>query len=436
LAVFLTRFIARGGNFFVLAILARTLSVGEMGFYGFASTTAYLVIYFASFGFRHASAYYVGRELDEQGNIITALGIAWIGLAFVATSATVAGYRWYGRAEGFEEYALVAGISVAPMLFWYLGQGIFLGNTQFRAVNITDLIPRYSLLALIAVPAFVGALSLRGAFIASFVGHAMAAGFVAWRLAPKAGLSWRRAFALLPAMCRQGFPFAIALAFVTLTPAVNVYGANLLLGAHAGGLLFGALKLTDIVAEAATATGIVSFAHGVRSQDVRIGLRRSIRAAWAVSAGGLLCGVVMAAASPLIVTLGLGKAYEGAVGLLVVLALGLPFLCFARILNPALAAQGYATAGAKLQGVGVLVNALLIGALVKPLGLFGVAVALSLVRFLVALAYARLCGRILGSGTKSVLIPSRAEMTKATSKASALVTSSFKRLSFLSGRSA
>lgn len=408
--VFASRLLSRGSVFVVLLILARTLSVEDLGFYGLVTTTAYTAVCFCSFGLRHASAFFLGKGIAEEGALVGALAVsaAVLGIASGLFASVFYGMR--GGASGASVVALLSGAVLLPMLFVYIGQGYFLGKRQIKRFNFSELLSRFVLLAVVAVGTVASfRLSLDLALSAFLLSNFVGMTYVVLVVFRSVGgpIQCAAGSRLIMPMIKQGFPFAVALALVLLSPTISLHSANYLIGAQAGGLFFAAYKITDIVGEAATATGLVSFSHGVQSSNGRRALLRARRSAWVVSGLAVFFAIFMSLSADLLIPTLLGKAYAGSADLMSVLAWSLPFLCFARIMNPSLAAQGHGASGAWVQFATVLVNVLLAFALAPTLGLIGIAVALAISRFLNALAFAAVVARVTRVPVLAIVFPDR-----------------------------
>lgn len=410
LLVFLSRLLSRGSVFIVLLLLARTLSVEDLGFYGLVTTTAYTAVYFCSLGLRHASAFFLGKGFAEDGAVVAALVVSAVVLGIVSALFASGFYIVRGETSSTSLVALLSGAVLLPMLFVYIGQGYFLGKRQIKRFNFSELLSRFVLLAVVGggTAASFGLsleLALLAFLLSNFVGMAYVVVIVFRSL--DGPVQYSAGVRLIIPMIKQGFPFAVALALVLLSPTISLHSANYLLGAQAGGLFFAAYKITDIVGEAATATGLVSFSHGVQSSNARRALLRARRSAWVVSGLAVFFAIFMSLAADLLIPTLLGAAYSGSADLMSVLAWSLPFLCFARIMNPSLAAQGYGASGAWVQFATVLTNVALAFALAPSLGLVGIAVALAISRVLNAFAFAVVVARVTRVGFCAILFPDR-----------------------------
>ena len=68
--VLLTRLVMRAANFAVFLLLARSLTVGEFGFYGYVISTALVLSVAFDLGLRQSGAWLIGQEpaADRRGH--------------------------------------------------------------------------------------------------------------------------------------------------------------------------------------------------------------------------------------------------------------------------------------------------------------------------------------------------------------------------------
>lgn len=410
LFVFLARLVSRGAVFVVLVILARGLSIEDLGYYGIVTTTAYSAVYFGSLGLRHASALYLGREMASVGAVVGALALASTVLGLVAGVGASLAYWYLGARSGDTLLAVLSGAVLLPMLFVFIWQGYFLGFKQIKRFNRSELVSRFLLLVLVLVVFLAGVeFSVQGALLAFLVSQLVGMTYVVATVSRSVTgpLIFAGSGRTILDMVRSGFPFAVSLALVILSPTISLHIGTLVAGAQVAGLFFVAYKLTDIIAEAATATGMVAFSYGVQKSRPRRALGSALRSAWVVVGISIVLAVILSLSSDLITRLLLGEEYADSAVAIDILVWSLPFLCFSRILSPALAAQGHAATGAWIQAGTVAMNAC--GALVlgSQFGLVGIALALALSRVINAFAFAVNVSRFTGLGFARVVIPNR-----------------------------
>lgn len=416
--VLLVRILGRGSVFIVLTILSRVLSLEDLGSYGFVTVSAYTLVYFVSMGMRHASAYFVGNKIESRHSIYLAVSIhSFIAsvLGFLIIRALMFEYSTFSlSSDGY----LLSAFAFVPLLFVFALQGIFLGTGEIGRFNSTELVPRLLNLFLIAIAYYLDVKldfdTAVGIFIVSNSVGAIYALVTAYPGGPGWGGVRSSAVSVMniyPSLIKYGFPLSITLALVMLSPTLSMYIAKNSIDAVALGAFFLAYKLSDIVSEAATAAGMVAFSRGVRATSARRALSVALRASWIVGVIGAFSGTMMLLFSEVLISLMLGAKDDSVHSVLMIVALSLPFLCFARVLNPSLAAQGYNFSGVVIQGVALLVNVTLAIYLSRDFGVEGVAAALAISRIVAAVAFAFVAKEVLGVGWLRVILLSERERT-------------------------
>ncbi|CBL45025.1 Hypothetical protein HDN1F_14420 [gamma proteobacterium HdN1] len=409
-AVLVNRILARGGNLIVLALLARYLSTADMGVYGLTSITSYTVIYFASLGLRNSSAFFLAKGLFDEAQIKQALLFSWplIGALAFASMLLLTNYNLSGSLP--TEIVLLASTAVIPMVFVYIGQGIFLANKNIRAFNQSELFSRYFLLGGVVLAILLEKISLSIALLI-FVASQFAAVFYVFAKAysNKAvfqNLGLQMFSPLLP-MIKQGGLFSLTLAFATMNSSVSVYFSNLALDATATALIFAALKLTELVSEAATSASLVSYSHGIGQTSRRRALHNTLQAAWVLFVVVLVGAIALIVLADPIVRIIYGEKYLDAVAILPWLALGLPFHCHARVVNSGLCSQGEIGSGAFIQGISVLINiGICIGVATS---MQSIVIALMISRVFCFFAYSWYLAKMLNVGYIRTVFPRRSQ---------------------------
>lgn len=405
-AVLLNRILARGGNLIVLALLARFLSTEDMGVYGLTTMTSYTVVYFASLGLRNSSAFFIAKGLFDEPRIKQTLLYAWPIISTLAFGIMfgISSYNLGHRAD--PGIIALAASAVIPMMFVYITQGIFLATKNIRAFNQSEIISRYFLLAGVLVSIIVDQVTLAVSLLTFVASQFVSVVYIAARTYNKRSYYFPIStdiFKPLWPMIKQGGVFSLTLAFVTMNSSVSVYFSNLKLGATSTALLFAALKITELVSEAATSAGLVSYSHGVGQNSKRRALYNNLQAAWVLFAVVMVGAVVLFVFSGLIVKIVYGEKYLGAIAALNWLGLSLPFLCYSRVVNSGLCAQGAVTSGMAVQAVAVLIN----GAICFSIGnsLENVAIGLVVSRVFCFFAYSYCLARMLNVGYARTALP-------------------------------
>ena len=376
--VLLTRLVMRAANFAVFVLLARSLSVGEFGFYGYVMTTALVLSVAFDIGLRQSGAWVIGQEPASDPVVATHLVALWLVLGALGVLACWLMLASGGYVGGYGPLALVAALNVAPMLCLRIGQGVFLGRGDIARLNRSELISRAVVLTGTIGLWALGRLTLPAAIWVLLAAHLAAAGYLLWQIRGALAARLLPDRALVARMLRYGAELWIAVLLLILLGRIGFWIVSWRLGEEALGLYFGSQRLGEILVEVATAVGIVIFSYGVRAADIRASALDAIRIARLVTAlMGLVAAIAMVLAVPLLrLLLGAGFAAEPAAFRLVML--GALASSYTTMLYPCLSAHGLARWGIAAFAAGSAVAAVAFWALTPPLGLAGAGLAYAL----------------------------------------------------------
>ena len=134
--VLLTRLVMRAANFAVFLLLARSLSVGEFGFYGYVISTALVLAIAFDLGLRQSGAWLIGQEPAAAADVATHLIALWLVLSCLGVLTCWLMLEAGGYVAGYGALALVAALNVAPMLCLRTGQGVFLGRGELGKLTV------------------------------------------------------------------------------------------------------------------------------------------------------------------------------------------------------------------------------------------------------------------------------------------------------------
>lgn len=405
--VLLTRLVMRAANFAVFLVLARTLSVGEFGFYGYVMSTALVLAIAFDLGLRQSGAWLIGQEPHAQDAIATHLMALWLLLGSVGVLVCWLMLEAGGYVTGYGALALVAALNVAPMLCLRTGQGIFLGLGDLASLNRSELISRAVMLGGTLALWAAALLDVGSAIWVLLAAHIAAAAYLLLQV--RHTIRPRLLFqgTLVARMLRYGGELWVAMLLLILLGRIGFWVVNWQLGEEALGLYFGSQRLGEILVEVATAVGIVIFSHGVRATDIKSSALDAIRIARLVTAlMALVALVAMLLARPLL-ALSLGPDYAAAPHAFQLVMLGALANSFTTMLYPCLSAQGLARWGIGAFGLGSAVAAVAFFLLTPPLGLAGAGLAYALAQVAAVAVIVFAYHRRFGFGVAQVLLPQR-----------------------------
>jgi O-antigen/teichoic acid export membrane protein len=402
-----TRLVMRGANFVVFILLARVLTEGEFGFYGYVMSTALVLSVGFDLGLRQSTAFFVGREPENATAVATHLLFLWCLLAALAALVCWLMLSSGGYTADFGPLALVGALGTAPMLLLRMGQGIFLGRGNLKALNQSELISRaVMLLGSLGLWA-TGRLDVATAIWTLLVAHGLASLYLLVQVRRDVRPRTLLDPALVRRMLGHGFVFASATILMIALGRVGIWIVSDLMGPAALGRYFGVQRLGEILVEVATAVGVVIFSHGVRAADIRASAGDAIRIARLVTAlmaaVGLFC---ILAAQPLL-RLTLGPEFAAEAPAFRLIMVGTLANCFTTMLFPCLSSQGLARVGTAAFALGIVVAALACWGLVPPLGLAGAGIANILAQGAVVLIIVLAYRSRFGFRTAEILLPQR-----------------------------
>jgi O-antigen/teichoic acid export membrane protein len=403
--VLLTRLVMRAANFAVFVLLARSLSVGEFGFYGYVMSTALVLAIAFDLGLRQSGAWVIGQEPASDAAVATHLLALWLLLGTAGVLACWLLLAGGGYVAGYGPLALVAALNVAPMLCLRIGQGVFLGRGDITRLNRSELISRAVVLAGMVGLWAAGRLDLPAAIWVLLAAHAAAAAYLLWQV--RAALRPATLFdrILVARMLRYGAELWIAVLLLILLGRIGFWIVSWRLGEDALGLYFGSQRLGEILVEVATAVGIVIFSYGVRTADIKSSARDAIRIARLVTAlMGLVAVAAMLLAVPLL-GLMLGPEFAAEPAAFRLVMLGALANSYTTMLYPCLSAHGLARWGIAAFAAGSGVATVAFWWLTPPLGLAGAGLAYALAQLAAVVVIVIAYRSRFGFPTSAILLP-------------------------------
>ena len=288
-------------------------------------------------------------------------------------------------------------------------QGPLLGLKRVAELNVGELVVRAVLLVL-TIPAFLqGRLDLATALVilvaAQWAGAIVLAGQVLFRLRPLPSPS----LALGRELILGGLPFLAGIIGVILFSRVGIWAI-----AGAGdpvvvGHYVGALRITELLAEIATAVGVAVFAHGVQQDRDGTGAASTVRLVRLLTIGMVLYALLVGLLAPWLLGLLLGDGFIDQAGALRLMLPGAVFGSQASMLFPGLSARGQARLGLAIFGPGTLIHGLLVWWLTPILGVPGAAIGYTVGQAVVAGAVLFAWHKIFGTSLRDLLLPSMAD---------------------------
>ena len=406
--VLVTRFVMRAANLVVFMLLARGLDQEAFGHYGYVMASVLMLTVVFDVGLRQSSGFYLGKSGEEPGKVVTQILLLWLGLMLIGTCAMAGVMVWGGFSTPFLALVL-ATATLGPALLVRMAQGAFLGLGKIKELNKSELASRALLLAGTLALWLLDALTIESALAVLFASYVGASALLAWQLRDL--LAWPRLdTSIARPLLRTGLTFAGGIIAMILLGRIGVWIVNAQLGTADVGAYFAVMRLSEMIAEVATAVGVVIFSHGVRTEDRREAALATARTARCVVAVMAVAGIVAVLLAEPLIALTVGEAYVAAAGAFRILVAGAVLSCFSMMLYPGLSSQGEARWGLRVFGPGTLLAAGLCWLLAPAMGVVGAAIAMASAQAVVAIALVLVYRKIFEIPLVEIALPQREDI--------------------------
>lgn len=381
------------------------MSPTEFGWFGIMTTAISVAALLGSLGLRASFGYEIGQKHRTIGEAAgTALAL-WLPLT-AATASCVC--LFYGRQlpVTLVQSVSIIFLSVAGSLLVILMQGIFLGRGTIRLFALSETIPGLVLTVLTVLLALLSAVSLQSALWAYSGSFLAACPIIVW-LAIKGAGPLRVSFRQLGGSVRYGMVYAVNLVLTTISARIAMFVIEHYHGAGSAGEFFAAVRLHEMILEAATVVGVVLFSNAARQESGLTVLNRNARiAAWMFWLFMFLA-VVVALLAPLLVNLLAGSAYTSAGAALQVMALGMAPTAASKVVYQTLSGSGNARFGTPVIVASLAITLLVAFVLVPGMGIIGGAISLVVGRYVLFVGYIISCRANYAIPVRDLLVPRR-----------------------------
>lgn len=358
--VVFSRFVARGGAFLTLAVLALAMSPTDVGEYGLLTVSVFFVALLSNLGVRHAIGYSVGKKNISISSAFNKLATFWVVMTVVIAVIFTLLSRLFEMYVVPEQYYIYFVVSVSSVLLVNLLQGLLLGQGDIKLFGLSEAAPRNITLVIVLLLWGLDFISVKLAISVFSISYLFSALLIIRNIRVKDNVQYRPNF---PSgeMFAYGFPFSLSVALVTAYPVIVLHYIEAKFSTGYVGYFFFAYKIVEIFSEISSSIGFVAFSKGVKKETISDGMGYSIKIAKSIMYLMLLGSVVVLTASLAL------EAFsdvndEIVFDILATLGLSLPFIGYSKTISPALAAQNkvYVSVLANTIGVSVVVMLLYI----------------------------------------------------------------------------
>lgn len=400
-------------NLIVFLVLARTLSVEDLGWFGFVYTTSFIMTAAFDVGVRNSVAYYIGRRPGDLSAFTSHVFLLWSLLGVLSVAGLVVFFQLTARPLLALPLFAPSAALILGMLFMRMGQGVLLGQGRIAFFNQTELAARIVLAAITFGLLWIGSLTLSGA-IWAYAGSQLAASAVlAGGMLGQATRINRKDLGLGFLLLRRGFLFMIGVLLMIASKRIAFMMLSQLGTGEELGLFYGVQRLTEILIDVALAVSVVVFSQNVRAtrrEEAVAGAAQSTRMTLAVF---VAVALVVIPLGPWLVPLALGPEYAHSIGMFNVLLLGTLIGSVWTILFPSLSAITSPIVPALIFLPNVAVNLMAAWWFYTRMGAIGAAWALALSHAVLSASYLAAFQRMYGARIRDFLLPRREDFAGA-----------------------
>lgn len=397
-------------NLIVFLVLARTLSVDELGTYGFIFTTVLVLSAAFDLGVRNSVAYFVGRRPELVPTLTLQTLVLWSGLAVVAMLALLLVLRFPGSLVEPTRYALPSCVLLASMLLIRMGQGVLLGQGRIGFYNQTELASRITLAIGVGTLLAMGRLTLPGAVWALTAAHVIGAGVLSLGLVPVVRGGRLLDISATAMLLRRGVIFMMAALLMMAANRVAFLLLAQIGNADEIGLFYGLQRLTEVITEVALAVSLVGFSQSVRARSTESAIddaAQSTRISVAVFGAMALLAFIL---GEWLVTLALGPSFVASGAVFRVTLLGTLAASIWMLLFPSLSAIASPGLCVRIFVPNVVFSLLMCWGAYGSYGILGLATAFTATNVVLSFSFLLAFKRKYSVPIRSFLLPRRAEL--------------------------
>jgi O-antigen/teichoic acid export membrane protein len=321
-------------------ILSRILGASGYGLYSSIIVVPIIVIGFTQLGIRRATMYHLASKKLPEDNIVSAVFILLLitSVLTVLISGLVFLFSESRKADPLLLTLIM--ITIPFVLCNVFAGGIFLGKQEILRANILNAGP--TVLNLVFVIVFVGILklSVRGSFMALFLGNLCMFFFVYHVIRKSYNITWKYHEGIMKSMVRLGIVFALSMFIMQLNYRVDIILLKKYSTLEQIGLYSVAVQIAEQLWHVPYAIETIVLTRSAAATDEKASNRTVasiMRVSFLISI--LLSGLVYLVV-PYLIPLIFGKEFTNSVPMVRGILPGILLLVVFRILNSRLAGMG------------------------------------------------------------------------------------------------
>ncbi|QPM92549.1 lipopolysaccharide biosynthesis protein [Pseudooceanicola algae] len=387
LGTIITRFAGKSANFLVFAIMARALTVPDLGIYGFVFTTCLLFATLFDVGIRNSVANFIGKDEARAADYTRQSLLLLVVLAVLCALFTPAIYSLQKLDVPLSSLALPAMVNAVALLTIRMQQGILLGLGDIKYFNTTELAPRVVLLAGAVALLLAGAITLSSALWLLALSNLAGAVSVVIGTIPKARGGSLSDLTPAKALLKRGFLFMLGVVAMLAAKQIAFLILTQIGSEGQAGLFYGLRRLTEILTEIGLAVSVVLFSQNVRAASREEALEAATHSTRISFWFFVALSVIAAVTAPVLVPLALGPDFAGYTGLFRILLLGTLIGTIWIIIYPSMTAIDSPLVAFLIFLPNLAIGSALTWWLFHAHGLIGAGVAMAISQLLLSLSF-------------------------------------------------
>lgn len=374
-----TRFGGKTINMLVFFLVARNLSLSEMGIYGIIFSMSLILSTVLDVGIRNSAAIFVGKDLEHMSDYARQSLFLWGMLSLLAPPLMWVSLNNSGYGDVPSTYQAPAIVLLISMLYLRVMQGVLLGAGKIAMYNRSELASRTILLVTTVFLLSTGRLDLLGALWSlaiSQLGSAIYLFLIQRELLRSGGSGLRSD--IIKALLARGFMFMVSVLAMNATKRVSFLAIGHFVDSDKSGLFFALQRLTEIITEVGLAVSIVVFSSNVRASSTEEAVRETARSTRLCFSIFIVIAGAISVTAPWAVPILLGSKFAGHTLLFQVTLLATLIGSIWTIIFPSLSVVSTPTKVFFLFLPGLAANIILVFPMMEWFGLTGAAIAMVL----------------------------------------------------------
>ncbi|NBN78053.1 oligosaccharide flippase family protein [Microvirga tunisiensis] len=333
-----SRLIGKTVNFVVFIILARELSVQDMGLYGFIFATSIIVATGFDFGIRNSSAFFIGQS-KENANAYAKLTLQLFAVLALPTIAFMYAVLFmHGDGQTDLAISIAVSVNVAALLFIRMAQGILIGEGRIGDFNRSELASRVVLFLATAGILLADQVNILTAFGSLALSNTAAALVVMWYVRKSISTGGTASEASAKTLVGRGIKFMLGVLAMLTAKQMAFLAVSQLGTADDAGVFFALRRITELLTEVGLAVSVVVFSKNVRTTDRGEAIRSAAHSTRVSFALFVLLSIVAFVFAEALLGVVLGEPYASSPDLFRILLIGTLASTIWTIIFPSLSA--------------------------------------------------------------------------------------------------